>query len=122
MKPLMRTLALAMILAAMITSASAELVQYQTVRQPRINPNVSVGDTITMGRFEQDNNTGNGAEAIEWLVLDVRDGKALVISKYGLITSYYGKSYAWEASEIRRWLNGAFLNEAFDDAERACIA
>ena len=119
MKTLMRTLALTMILMTMISSASAAWVPHQTVRRPRTQ--TAVGDTIRMGRFEQDDNFGNGDEAIEWLVLDVRDGKALVISKYSLITSYYGKSYAWETSEIRRWLNGTFLNQAFSARELAAI-
>ena len=32
--------------------------------------------------FYQDNNTSNGAEPIEWEVLAVKKGKALVISRY----------------------------------------
>ena len=42
---------------------------------------VAVGDLITFGTYEQDNNPDNGPEPIEWVVLDVKDHKALVISK-----------------------------------------
>lgn len=40
-----------------------------------------VGHYVSFGKYEQDNNTSNGKEKIEWLVLEVKDGKALVISK-----------------------------------------
>lgn len=43
-----------------------------------------VGHYVSFGKYEQDNNTSNGKEKIEWLVLEVKDGKALVISKYAL--------------------------------------
>lgn len=36
-----------------------------------------VGDYVFFGAYEQDNNTSNGKEDIEWLVLEVKDGKAL---------------------------------------------
>lgn len=39
------------------------------------------GDYVFFGAYEQDNNTSNGKEDVEWLVLEVKDGKALVISK-----------------------------------------
>lgn len=42
--------------------------------------NLSVGDIIKFGVYEQDNNTDNGEEEIEWLVLEVSGGKALVVS------------------------------------------
>ena len=44
---------------------------------------VAVGDVITFGTYEQDNNPDNGPEPNEWVVLDVKDRKALVISKEG---------------------------------------
>lgn len=47
--------------------------------------NAEVGDIFKFGSYEQDNDTSNGKEDIEWLVLEVKDGKALLISKYALI-------------------------------------
>ena len=43
-----------------------------------------VGSTVTFGSYEQDNDTSNGKEPLEWIVLSYQDGKSLLISKYGL--------------------------------------
>ncbi len=88
------------------------------------NESVEIGDYITFGRYEQDNNTSNGKEDIEWLVLDKKDGKALVISKYALDCQPYNTSYTdvtWETCTLRKWLNNTFLNAAFTDAEKSLI-
>ncbi|MBP3937852.1 MAG: zinc-ribbon domain-containing protein [Clostridia bacterium] len=86
--------------------------------------NVKVGDYVKFGKYEQDNNTSNGAEDIEWLVLDVKDGKALVISKYALDAKPYNEEYVdvtWETCTLRKWLNNDFINTAFTNAEKAKI-
>ena len=75
------------------------------------------------GQFEQDNDETNGPEAIEWIVLDVQDGKALLLSKYILeFKKYKEKSpHSWASSEVRTWLNGVFFNESFNNEEAAKI-
>lgn len=87
-----------------------------------------IGDYVLFGAYEQDNNTSNGKEDIEWLVLDKKDGKVLVISKYALeMQAYHDDDYAktpnitWETCSLREWLNDSFLNAAFSDAEKAMI-
>lgn len=87
------------------------------------NKNVSVGDVITFGRYEQDNDLSNGDEDIEWIVLAKEGDKALVISKYALDCNQYDTSKAdvtWETCSLREWLNGPFLH-AFNDEERNCM-
>ncbi len=81
--------------------------------------NAKVGDTVIFGRYEQDNVLDNGAEDIEWTVLDVKDGKALLISKYILdFKKYKEKSpFTWEKSEAKSFLNGPFLSDAFNMEE-----
>jgi len=82
------------------------------------------GDYVFFGEYEQDNNTANGKEDIEWLVLEVKDGKALVISKYALDCKQYNTSYTdvtWETCTLRRWLNNDFINAAFSADEKAMI-
>lgn len=82
------------------------------------------GDYVFFGAYEQDNNTSNGKEDVEWLVLEVKDGKALVISKYALDCKPYNTSYTdvtWEACTLRRWLNNDFINAAFSADERTMI-
>lgn len=83
-----------------------------------------VGDYIILGSYEQDNNISNGKEEIEWLILDVQDGKALVISKYALDSKPFNdelKEVTWETCTLRTWLNNDFLNTAFDDNEQKRI-
>ncbi len=84
----------------------------------------NVGDYVFFGTYEQDNNTSNGKEYIEWLVLDKKDGQILVISKYGLDCQKYNTSYTditWESCTLRAWLNDTFLSTAFSEEERAVI-
>ena len=52
---------------------------------------VKVGDIITFGNYWQGKDKSAGKQPVEWQVLDVKDGKALVISKYGLINHKYNK-------------------------------
>ena len=40
----------------------------------------TVGNVVTFGCYEQDKDLANGKEPIEWTVLDVQDGKSLLIS------------------------------------------
>ena len=82
------------------------------------------GDYVFFGAYEQDNNTSNGKEDIEWLVLEVKDGKALVISKYALDCKQYNTSntdVTWETCTLRKWLNNDFINAAFSSYEKAMI-
>ncbi len=86
---------------------------------------VEKGEYITFGTYEQDNNTFNGKEKIEWLVLKVDGDKALVISKYALDCQQYNKSddtrVTWETCSLRKWLNGTFLSAAFSSEEQSSI-
>lgn len=109
----------------------------------------AVGDIITFGHYEQDNDTTNGKEPITWRILDKNDkGQYLVVSEkildakpYAPLEFYsWGKfekiPYAWEKSIIRSWLNGYdfsynavgnnytsdnFIDAAFTDEEKAKI-
>lgn len=82
-------------------------------------------ETYTFGSYEQDGDSSNGKEPIEWLVLD-RDGdRVLLISKYALdyqsFMPFYEpvtEPYTWESCSLRRWLNGTFLNAAFSADEQ----
>ncbi len=90
----------------------------QTIRE------AEVGSYIKFGKYEQDDNKGNGDEDIEWLVLAREGDKVLVISRYGLEHLAYnqtGESCTWETSSLRQWLNGEFYNDAFSDWEKEFI-
>ena len=83
------------------------------------------GERVSFGSYEQDNNTANGPEKIEWLVLTKEDGKVLLISDKALDCQLYNTSNAditWATCSLRQWLNETFLNDAFSSAEEAMIA
>jgi uncharacterized protein YgiM (DUF1202 family) len=84
--------------------------QYLSKSNPYDFSNVSVGDIRVFGHYEQDNNTTNGKEPIEWRVLDINAaGQYLVISDKVLERKKYNETYigiTWEKSTIRSWLNG----------------
>ena len=85
---------------------------------------VKVGDYVKFGRYHQ-NNGGGRKEPIEWLVLEVRGNNALLISRYGLDCKRYYSVCAdmiWENCDLRKWLNGEFLSNAFSAAEQEKIA
>ena len=54
----------------------------------------------------------------------MKDGKALVISKYALDCKQYNTNntdVTWEDCTLRKWLNNDFINEAFSAEEKARI-
>lgn len=83
----------------------------------------AIGSYITFGKYEQDNDSDNGAETIEWLVLAKEDDKILVISRFGLDCHEYNPSenITWENCSLRAWLNDTFYNSAFSSGEQSAI-
>lgn len=92
------------------------------IAQDRLS-DAEVGSTVSFGCYPQAGRSSEEKDAIEWIVLDEDNGKLLLISKYALDCLPYqdathSQLYAsWKTSPIREWLNGAFLNEAFDKGE-----
>lgn len=109
------------LLAGLTYKDSAE--KLQSIK-PLLLAKANPGDTVFFGAYEQDNNTSNGKEDVEWLVLEVKDGKALVVSKYALDCKQYNTSntdVTWETCTLRKWLNNDFINAAFSSYEKAMI-
>ena len=82
------------------------------------------GDTLLLGAYEQDGDPADGKEPIEWIVLDKQETKLLLISRYALDCAPYNgelKYATWETCTLRAWLNGEFLEEAFEAEERQRI-
>ena len=83
----------------------------------------TIGSVVKYGTYTQ---TAKGEETeIEWYVIDKKDGKALLFSKYILDREPFYKSEpttpGWEISYIRDWLNSTFYTSAFDTYEQKCI-
>ena len=100
--------------------AKAIFDQYKTAKL-KITP---VGDIVYFGSYEQDNDTTNGKEVIEWLVLSQDVDKILLVSKYALDCQPYNTSYemiSWKTCSLNKWLNETFLNAAFSAEEQNSI-
>ena len=84
------------------------------------------GDSVFLGSYEQDGDDSNGAEPIEWIVIDKKDdGSVMLLSRYALDRGVYkerGVPTTWETSPLRAWLNDVFFAAAFTEEEQAKIA
>lgn len=87
------------------------------------------GDVVKFGKYEQDGNTENGTEDIEWTVVSKKDGRVMLVSKYCLECKPYNvdaeggvpNNTSWETSTLRAWLNDEFLKTAFNEEEQKAI-
>lgn len=84
---------------------------------------LQAGDIVEFGRCEQDNNTSNGAEPIEWLVLERTGEELLLITLRGIDSLPYAEdgNNDWESSSIRKWLQEEFYETAFTQPEQERI-
>ena len=84
---------------------------------------INEGDCVEFGSYYQENSSEKAP--IEWLALKKSGTKVLLISRYGLDCKQYHHENAdmtWENSDLRKWLNGEFLNKAFTASEQEKIA
>lgn len=101
-------------------TSNAERLKLQEKSCALNSGSIHIGDYITFGHYKQSDNTPNDKEAIEWRVLDIQDGEALVISKYGLDCKRYApitELGTWETCGLREYLNHEFLTNAFSAEE-----
>ena len=88
---------------------------------------LKVGDTVTLGTYDLNNNAEDGNEALTWKVLSIENGKALIIADICVDAKSYNsgkESVTWESSDLRAWLNsgdGSFYATAFDENEKGYI-
>ncbi len=82
---------------------------------------LNCGEHIHFGNFFQND---NNKEPIEWIVVDVNENKAKLLSfkclrslPFNVTTGFF----TWKNSSIRRYLNDGFYNEAFISAEKETI-
>ena len=78
-------------------------------------------DTISMGLYFKDDDAVENRMPIEWIVLDRKGDKALLLSKYVIDCKSYHDKYEnvnWEGCALRKWLNNDFYNLAFNSSEK----
>lgn len=109
------------------TSSTPTPTPNATSAQTPTNPyvSVSVGDIITFGKYEQDNNFSNGPEPLQWIVLRKDGSSLLVITEKVIDCKPFNTQYCklrWRSCDLRAWLNGDFMDSAFSYAERQMIS
>lgn len=86
------------------------------------------GMLVTFGEYEQDNNTANGPEPIEWILYYKGIRNVYMVSRYILDVKPFSKAGGTDtfaSSTLDRWLEGdydSFMNTAFTKAERSLLA
>lgn len=92
-------------------------------REAMLKPFRTVGSTVTFGFYPQ-TESGEDMTPIEWIVLDTKENRSLLISKYGLDAGSYHSNrddVTWETCALRAWLNGEFMQKAFSEKEQTGI-
>ena len=79
---------------------------------------VAPGDRLFFGRYPQ--NRPYEPEPVLWRVLNVKEGKAYMLAEELLDNRIFDKHTSeWKDSELRKWMNGEFLNKVFAPEEQA---
>lgn len=93
---------------------SAELMKQLEQAYPHLTILLSSpGDIVTLGEYEQDNNTSNGKEPIEWIVLHNEAGDVYLLSKYVLDAQQFNATDVKDCS-LDDWLKTTFSKTAFE--------
>lgn len=83
-----------------------------------------IGEEISFGTYEQNNDPSDGTEDIQWIVLKQENDRVMLISKYCLDAKPYNstlESVDWAHCSLRAWLNDEFFDSAFMAEEQARI-
>jgi len=79
-----------------------------------------VGETFVFGEYEQDNNVVNGGEPVEWRVLAITNGRALLLSEKILDALPYCEDdeiLKWRDCSLRFYMAYAFESQLFNEIE-----
>ncbi len=77
-------------------------------------PMAKAGDTVTFGSYEQDGDTSNGSEPIEWMVLRTDGQEVLLLSVNILDAQPYLEIETEDGvQDLDQWLDTAFAETAF---------
>ena len=98
------------------------------VKDPRYkmqdgNENSVVYDIVEMGSYPQSDKNGVEKEPIKWRVMNATETKLVLMADSILDYSKYNESsdrngIYWGSSDVRKWLNDYFYNNAFNEAEK----
>lgn len=80
-----------------------------------------VGDEVTLGSYEQDNNAGNGAEPVEWAVVKNDKGIFIAVSARILDAKPYNISKS-DGTTLLPWLRNEFHDQVFGELGEGFIS
>ena len=111
------------------TAATTTATAAPTAAMPVSIPfSAEIGSTVEFGHYEQNGNSADGPEPIEWYVLskDENANTLLLLSVYGLDNVQYhkeNKDITWAECDLREWLNSesGFWGTAFSGEEKERI-
>lgn len=78
-----------------------------------------IGQIIRFGKWPQ--RKSGEPKPIEWVVLDIKDGNALLLSYWIIDVIKFNEKWEdviWEISTLRKWMNVDFKSQAFDSQEK----
>ena len=105
------------------TDTETEAQPDETFAPIELNDGIRKGDrNVLFGNYPQGEN--EEVEPLAWRVLDVKEGKALLLTEKLIDRVAYNdheKNVTWEKCTLREWLNSEFIGRAFNDDERARI-
>ena len=113
-------------LAIVVIIAASSIISYVGILQ-QAKASVSdakVGSIVTFGTYMEESDTLEKSK-IDWRVLAKEDDRILVISSRIIDAMPYHNvsdvDVTWETCSLRKWLNGTFINSAFNSAEKKLI-
>ena len=84
-----------------------------------------IGDVVMFGCYEQNADTADGPEKIEWCVIDADQNSLTLLSvdvlDAGIFDARGNEIVPWESCDLRGWLNGVFYDTAFSGEEKKII-
>ena len=106
---------------SMMSGCSGSEYQYENVKE---------GELLELGHYHQEIEAGKDFSPIDWRVLKKENGQALLLSNYVLACVPYGDEEqegeefvgcVWRDSDLRKWLNEEFYEDAFTKEEQERI-
>ena len=85
---------------------------------------MKAGEIVTFGTYPKEADPSKGPEKIEWVVLDVEEHRALLLSRYVIDAVPFHeklKYIPWKHCTLRKWMNREFYKTAFTESERSLI-
>ena len=85
---------------------------------------MKVGEIVTFGNYVQSTDPAKGPEKIEWVVLEVEEHRALLLSRYvpdAIPFIEKLRRVPWKGCTLRKWMNNEFYKKAFSPSERSLI-